>query len=83
MAFIFPIILGMSSSQLTLTFIVFRGVGIPPTRCVYIYIYMYNHQCGNKIGNQLRDCCRRVVEYSHAFTAYRLRKQIGCVWANG
>ena len=34
---IFPIILGMSSSQLT--FIFFRGVGIPPTS-IYIYIYI-------------------------------------------
>ena len=35
--FIFPLILGMSSSQLT--FIFFRGVAEPPTRYIYIYTF--------------------------------------------
>jgi hypothetical protein len=48
----FPIILGMSSSQLTFNPSFFRGVGIPPTRYTYgnktsyiyiiIYIIMFN-----------------------------------------
>ena len=39
--FIFPIVLGISSSQLLLTPSFFRGVGQPPTSISYIYIYIY------------------------------------------
>ena len=54
---IFPIILGMSSSQLTKSRFFFRGVGIPPTRYdqlllstimnhyLYIYIMVHDVHC--------------------------------------
>ena len=58
-------ILGISSSRLT--FIFFRGVGIPPTRDVYVYIY-YNIFIGQQLVCMIFIVLNR---YSHVSWARR------------
>ena len=90
---IFPIILGMSSSQLTFTPSFFRGVGIPPTSYDFMinFIYCQNikgqvstPKCPNVPG---RSDCSRPVPFELRLSWYLLQRfrpaQLGGSWADG